>query len=135
MRSAAELLPRFGRGPQFVALVLVLGLVGAMAIEPTRQLLDQRDRISSMASELHKVQEGNAQLQAQIERLNNDDYMEQRARAQGFVRPGETTFVVMPPSKQAQAADKHDRKTKKVEVTPEEPPGFIESVAHFLFGF
>ena len=33
MRSAAELLPRFGRGPQVVALVLVLGLVGAMAIE------------------------------------------------------------------------------------------------------
>ena len=136
MRAAAEFrFPKLGRAPQIVAFVLVLGLVGAMAIEPTRQLLDQRTRISSMAGELREVQEGNVQLEAQIERLNNDDYIEQRARAQiGLVRPGETTYVVMPPSGQEQAAaqKKHE---KKVVAEPPPPPGFVESVVHFIFGF
>lgn len=132
--AAGFRLPKFGRAPQLVAFVLVLGLVGAMAIEPTRQLLDQRDRISTMAGELQRVQEGNAQLEAQIGRLNNDDYIEQRARAQiGLVRPGETTYVVMPPSDQEQVADKRKHK-KKLAAEPPPPPSFMESAIYFIFG-
>lgn len=134
MRIAADF-PKFGRGPQIVAVVLVLGLFGAMAIEPTRQLLDQRNRISAMAQELTKVQEGNAQLEAQIARLNNDDYIEQRAREQiGLVRPGETTYVVMPPSKQEKRAEQRRHKSR-TPVEPPAPPGFVESAIHFIFGF
>ena len=81
--------PKLGPAPQFIAFVLVLALLGAMAIEPTRQLLAQRDRISGMAAELRAAHAANARLEAQIARLNNDDYIEQRARAQiGLVRPG-----------------------------------------------
>ena len=136
MKAAADIrLPKLGRAPQIVAFILVLGLAGAMAIEPTRQLIDQRTRISSMAEELREVQEGNLQLEAQIARLNNDDYIEQRARAQiGLVRPGETTYVVMPPSDQEQTADKKERQ-KKVRVEPPPPPSFLESAVHFIFGF
>ena len=136
MKAAAEFrLPKLGRAPQIVAFILVLGLAGAMAIEPTRQLIDQRVRISSMAKELRDVQEGNLQLEAQIARLNNDDYIEQRAREQiGLVRPGETTFVVMPPSDQEQTADKKERRSK-VKVGPPPPPSFLESAVHFIFGF
>lgn len=136
MRASADLrLQKLGRAPQIVAFVLVLGLLGAMAIEPTRQLIDQRVRISSMAGELREVQEGNAQLEAQIARLNNDDYIEQRAREQiGLVRPGETTYVVMPPSDQEQAADRRKLK-KKVQAEPAPPPSFLDSVVHFIFGF
>jgi cell division protein FtsB len=127
--------PRLGKGPQIVAFILVLGLVGAMAIEPTRQLLDQRDRISGVASELENIQKGNLELAAQIERLNNDDYIEQRARAQiGLVRPGETTFVVMPPSEQETRAQRN-KKQAEVEPPPPPPPGFVESAIHFIFGF
>ncbi|MEA2451631.1 MAG: hypothetical protein QOG04_341 [Actinomycetota bacterium] len=134
MRIAADF-PKLGRGPQIVAALLILGIVGAMAIQPTRQLLDQRDRISSMASELQSVQQGNAELEAQIARLNNDDYIEQRARAQiGLVRPGETTYVVMPPSKQEKQAEARRHKTRVV-VEPPPPPGFLESAIHFIFGF
>ena len=136
MRASADLrLQKLGRAPQVVAVVLVLGLLGAMAIEPTRQLIDQRVRISAMAGELSEVQEGNAQLQAQIARLNNDDYIEQRAREQiGLVRPGETTYVVMPPSDQEQAAARKKHQ-KRVKAEPPPPPGFVESVVHFIFGF
>jgi cell division protein FtsB len=134
VRIAADF-PKFGRGPQIVAVILVLGLFGAMAIEPTRQLLDQRTRISTMAEELGKVQEGNAQLEAQIARLNNADYIEQRAREQmGLVRPGETTYVVMPPSNQEKRAEQRRHKAP-VKAEPPAPPGFVESAIHFIFGF
>lgn len=136
MSSAAEFrMPKLGRGPQIVAFMLVLGLVGAMAIQPTRQLLAQRDRISAVAAELEQAQVGNVQLEAQIERLNNDDYIEQRAREQnGLVRPGETTYVVMPPSNQEQQAAQR-RKKAKIVAEPAEPPGFVESAINFIFGF
>lgn len=136
MSSAAEFrMPKLGRGPQIVAFMLVLGLVSAMAIQPTRQLLAQRDRISAVATELEQAQVSNVQLEAQIERLNNDDYIEQRARAQiGLVRPGETTYVVMPPSNHEQQAAQR-RKKVKIVTAPVEPPGFLESAINFIFGF
>jgi cell division protein FtsB len=128
-------MPKLGRAPQIIAFLLVLGLLGAMAIEPTRQLLDQRDRISSVAGELGDVQKSNAELQAQIERLKDDDYLEQLARERiGLVRPGETTYVVMPPSDQEQrASEKHRKAQQKVEPPP--PPTFLDSVIDFVFGF
>jgi cell division protein FtsB len=89
-----------GYAPQIVAVLLVLGLAGAMAIQPTRQLLAQRQRIAQMTDQLQDTRAANARLAEYVERLKDPDYLEQRARAQlGLVRPGETSFVVMPPSK------------------------------------
>lgn len=124
-------LPRFRGVPQVVAFLLVLGLVGGMAIEPTRQLLAQRDRISGMAADLEQVQANNLELEQQIARLENDDYIEQRARDQiGLVRPGEITYVVMPPSKK-EAASKRDKR-RPVKIDPPAPPSFLEGLAHFI---
>lgn len=121
-------LPPLGRAPQIVVFFLVLALLGGMAIEPTRQLLAQRDRISGMAAELRAAQAANARLEAQIARLNNDDYIEQRARAQiGLVRPGETTYVVMPPSD-----GPAKRKPRVRKAPPPPPPSFMESLLHFI---
>jgi cell division protein FtsB len=118
-----------GRGPQVVAFVLVLGLVGAMGIQPTIRLLAQRDRISSAAAHLGAVQAGNLRLEQQIARLNDPDYLEQRARDQiGLVRPGETTYVVMPPSD----SDRSKRKRAARDLVPPPPPGFVDSLLHFL---
>jgi cell division protein FtsB len=122
-------MPRFGRAPQTVVVILVIGLVGAMAIEPTRQLLQQRDRISGMTGDLAEVQSSNTRLEDQIARLKNDDYIEQRAREQiGLVRPGETTYVVMPPSN----SDEPKRKQRAEKPAPPPPPGFFESVLDFV---
>ena len=122
-------MPRLGRSPQIVAFILVLGLVGAMGIQPTRRLLEQRDRISSSAADLRAMQVGNERLEEQIARLNDPDYLEQRAREQiGLVRPGETTYVVMPPSETEQA--KRKRAATKVEPPP--PPGFVDLLLHFI---
>jgi cell division protein FtsB len=123
-------LPRLGIGPQIVVGVLVVGLLAAMAIEPTRKLFEQRERISEMAGDLHEITRSNDRLNARIERLRNPDFLEQRAREQiGLIRPGEIAIVVMPPSKNARP------KTTRVEKEPPPPPpprGFMEGLLNFV---
>jgi cell division protein FtsB len=76
-RRRSRLRPRLGFAPQVVIIVLVLGLVGAMAIEPTRRLLDQRRRIEGMAGDLNRIENLNDKLAARIKRLQDPDYIEQ----------------------------------------------------------
>jgi cell division protein FtsB len=123
-------LPRLGVGPQIVAVLLVLGLFGAMAIEPTRQLMEQRERIAGMAQELGKVERSNRKLEARIRRLRDPDFIEQRAREQvGLVRPGEVTYVVMPPSRSRSG---RSRRARVEEPVPVWEPGFLDGLVQFI---
>jgi cell division protein FtsB len=120
-----------GIGPQVTVVVLVVVLAGAMAIQPTRQLLAQRTRISEMSEELRRIETANAQLEAHIARLNDPDYIETRARSElGLVRPGETTFVVMPPTRRA--ARRKERGRERAPATRPSPPGFVERLLDFI---
>lgn len=122
-------MPSLGMGPQIVALLLILGLLGAMAIEPTRQLIEQRERIDGMSEDLSQIQRSNRRLDARIGRLKDPDFLEQRARDIGLVRPGETAYVVMPPSRsrtKAQAAK------KPAPASVPEQPGFIHGFLDFV---
>jgi cell division protein FtsB len=111
--------------------LLVISLFGALLIEPTRQLLEQRARIAGMASDLEKIDRTNERLEDRIARLNDPDFLEQRARTQvGLVRPGETTFIVMPPSRAAGGRGK--KGPRKAPVAPPEPPGLIEGFLDFI---
>jgi cell division protein FtsB len=112
-----------------VALLLVLGLLGAMAIEPTRQLIEQRRRIAGMTADLEQVQRSNRRLDARIGRLRDPDFLEQRARDLGLVRPGETAYVVMPPSR---SKARSDRAAKPAPVTVPEEPNFISGFLSFV---
>ena len=121
---------RVGIAPRVAVIALLLGLVAAMAVEPTRQLFEQRRRVDDMRGELRAVTVANRRLEARIERLNDPDYIEQRAREQaGLVRPGETTFVVMPPSR-AELRAERDRRER-----PEPQPAAPEPEAGLLDGF
>ena len=123
-------MPKLGIAPQIVVLLLVLGLVGAMAIQPTRQLLDQRARMRAASRDLAQVNESNRRLQNRIERLKDPDYVDQLARAQsGLVKPGEIPYVVMPPSRSA--ADRR-RKAPAPAAPAPESPSFVESLLHFI---
>jgi cell division protein FtsB len=122
-------LPSLGVGPQVVALLLVLGLLGAMAIEPTRQLIEQRRRIAGMTSDLEQIQRSNRRLDARIGRLRNPDFLEQRARDLGLVRPGETAYVVMPPSRSKARAE---RAEKPAPAPVRKEPGFISGFLSFI---
>ena len=117
--------------PQIAVVVLVVGLAGAMAIEPTRQLLEQRTRIADMSKELRLIEKANDRLEKRVIRLNDRDYLEQQAREQsGLVNPGETSVIVMPP------ADPESSKEKKgpapTEAPPAEDSGLLDSMMNFL---
>jgi cell division protein FtsB len=120
-----------GIGGQLIALVLVLGLVSAMAIQPTRQLLAQQHRIKATAQELHKTERANHRLGEQIARLRNPDFIEEQARAQiGLVRPGETAYLVMPkPHQHHRHAHRARRRARKA--APDEDGG-IRGFLNFL---
>lgn len=122
-------LPSFGIGPQIVALLLILGLLGAMAIEPTRQLIEQRERIDGMSDDLAQIERSNRRLDARIGRLKDPDFLEQRARDIGLVRPGETAYVVMPPSRSRAKADAA-KKPARPAATPQ--PSFIHGFLDFV---
>ena len=125
---APRLRPRLGAGPQIVIVVLIVGLFGALAIEPTRQLLEQRERLAGMSSDLRNVEQSNEKLGARIDRLKDPDFLEQRARSLGLVRQGETTYIVMPPSD-----SRNDRKRKaERRPDPPPPPTVIESFLQFI---
>ncbi len=126
---AGRLRPRLGIGPQVVIVVLVVGLFGALAVEPTRQLLEQRERLAAMTSDLEQVERSNENLEARIERLKDPDFLEQRARALGLVREGETTYIVMPPSKSRRKAQRRNE-ARSPEPPPE--PGLVESFLQFV---
>jgi cell division protein FtsB len=124
-------LPDLGQGAQIIAFLLVVGLLVAMAIQPTRQLLQQRQRVSTMNQDLKHVSGVNTRLADRIERLQDPDYIEQRAREQiGLVRPGEKTYIVLPPGdaakKKKPAAHKHVHKEEPA------PEGGLQSFLHFL---
>jgi cell division protein FtsB len=123
--------PRLGRGPQVAIVLLMVGLLGAMAVEPTRQLLLQKQRITSMAGNLAEIEATNAKLRARIERLQDPDYIEQQARATaGLVKPGETSYKVLPPSESTQERRAEKRQTRQAPPPPE--PGMIERFLDFV---
>jgi cell division protein FtsB len=125
---------RLGVAPQMIGVLLIVGLAGAMAIQPTRQLLAQRERIESMNSDLQSLQNSNSRLRTRIDKLNDPDFIEQQARAQiGLARPGETAFVVMPPSARARER-KQELRAAKAPPPPPEEPGFLDSLLHFITG-
>lgn len=121
--------------PRIVVAVLILGVIGAMAIEPTRQLIEQRRRISAMTSDVQKIETMNDALQTRIDRLNDPDFIEQRAREQvGLILPGETPYVVMPPSRKLQKrqAERERSAAEREQALVDDEPGPIEGFLSFL---
>ena len=135
MRPVAVALRRprlnLGVGPQVVVVALVVALTGAMAIQPTRQLVEQRDRIEQMARDLRRLRHSNTALAASADRLRDPDYLEQQARAQlGLVRPGETTYVVMPPRRGHGGSDRGNPPRRAGAAAPR--PGYLERLFEFI---
>jgi cell division protein FtsB len=114
------------------ALILALGLAGAMAIQPTRQLFAQRDRISEMSNDLSSVSKSNRALNRRIDRLNDPDYLEQIARDNGFARPGETVYNVVPPSRKEIKQKERRNARKHQPAAPEPESSFMERFMNFV---
>jgi cell division protein FtsB len=125
-------LSRLGFAPQAVLLLLVLVLVGAMAIQPTRQLLAQHQRVAGVASDLARLQRSNERLKERIAKLRDPTYIEQLARGQiGLVQPGEIPYAVLPPANGGgKHAGRHGTRPRGHRAQP--APGFVQRVLNFI---
>lgn len=56
------------------------------------------DRIGQLQNEIRALEEKNSQLKAGISQTEQEIYWEERAREQGYKKPGEEQVVVLPPA-------------------------------------
>ncbi|HET7235437.1 MAG TPA: septum formation initiator family protein [Actinomycetota bacterium] len=85
-------LPRLtGRAAALVVVVVFLAL---MAVVPARQFLAQRGRIAELERRTAELEQSNADLRSEVERLHDPAELERLAReCLGMVAPGEVAFV------------------------------------------
>jgi cell division protein FtsB len=93
--AAAQVGPRSLLTSRAVALgVLLLMIVGSSAI-PVKQLLEQRDRIAQLQSELAANKATVARLTSEVERWNDPAYVKAQVRTHlHWVMPGEIGFFI-----------------------------------------
>jgi cell division protein FtsB len=97
-------------------LFLLLGAAFLTQVVPYRQILDSRRQVATAQERLADLQKQNAALQADAEALNTDEEVEKLAREKlGYVRPGETAYVVLDPP----GADDEAPAADEVEAQPE----------------
>ncbi|MGH8947588.1 MAG: FtsB family cell division protein [Acidimicrobiia bacterium] len=89
-------------------LFLLLGAAFITQVVPYRQIIDSQRQVTAAQERLAILEEDNAALQADAAALNTDEEIEKLAREKlGYVRPGETAYVVLDPpgSNQAPGAE------------------------------
>ena len=94
----------FKKGPHirvsFVAMLGVLALVGAFVVPPLFNLFDQMEQARSLHRQLEEAKAQNVELRRQVQRWSDPAYMASQARQRlGYVKKGETQFVVVDPGK------------------------------------
>jgi len=117
-------------GPALAALLfLLMGAAFLTQVVPYRQIIDSRNEVESARSRLAQLEQENAALGADVEALRTDAEVEKLAREKlGYVRPGETAYVVLDPPG-----------TPDEEQAPAAPPApvdrtWVEAVWEFLTG-
>ncbi len=82
---------------------LALGFVGAFVAAvvllsgPMQSWMQSRERVELLEAQAAALEEANTELERQKADLNDPAQLELRAREDGFVRPGEVPYVVVPP--------------------------------------
>ena len=90
-------------------LFLLLGAAFLTQVVPYRQIIDSQRQVTDAQVRLGQLEEENAALQADVEALNTDAEIEKLAREKlGYVRPGETAYVVLDPPGSGVPAEETD---------------------------
>lgn len=79
-------------------LFLLLGAAFITQVVPYRQIIESQRQVTAAQERLTALETENEALQADVAALNSDEEVERLAREKlGYVRPGETAFVVLDP--------------------------------------
>jgi cell division protein FtsB len=111
-------------------LILVLGAAFVTQVLPYRQILDSQRQLNSARAHLASLESENALLMSDVAALQTDAEIEKLAREKlGYVRPGETAYVVLdPPEEETAPLPQTDGV-----VLPEEST-WVDTVWDFLTG-
>ena len=103
-------------------LALVVGALAVTGIAPAQQVYQQRRLIEEEEAKLAALTGKNAALESRLARSQDPAYMEKLAREQlGLVRPGETSYVIIPGPAIPAPPD-----------PPAEPGGWWESISSWF---
>lgn len=86
-----------GDKPLAVAFLAVFVAAVVLLSGPMQSYLASRDRVELLEAQRDALAEANAALEQQRDDLNDPAQLELRAREDGFIRPGEVPYVVVPP--------------------------------------
>jgi cell division protein FtsB len=79
-------------------LFLLIGAAFLTQVVPYRQIIDAQRQVSTATQRLASLESENESLQSDLDALNTDEEIEKLAREKlGYVRPGETAYVVLDP--------------------------------------
>lgn len=79
-------------------LIILMGAAFLTQVVPYRQIIDTQRQVAAARANLADLEAENADLQADVQALQTDAEIERLAREKlGYVRPGETAYVVLDP--------------------------------------
>lgn len=110
-------------------LILLTGAVFLTQVVPYRQIVDSQRQVAEARAELASLEAENAEMAADVEALQTDSEIERLAREKlGYVRPGETAYVVLDPPGASEEAEPVEPAPVPVEKT------WVDKVWEFLTG-
>lgn len=90
--------PGSTRIARLLTLAAVALAVFLVVFSPLRSWMDQQQQARSLAAQIAQVKAQNAELEAEIKRYQDPEYISRQARERlGYVKPGEITYVVVDP--------------------------------------
>lgn len=97
-RPPAAEAPGSTRIARLLTLAAVALAVFLVVFSPLRSWMDQQQQARSLAAQIAQVKAQNAELEAEIKRYQDPEYISRQARERlGYVKPGEITYVVVDP--------------------------------------
>lgn len=97
-RTPAAEAPGSTRIARLLTLAAVALAVFLVVFSPLRSWMEQQQQARSLAAQIAQVKAQNAELEAEIKRYQDPEYISRQARERlGYVKPGEITYVVVDP--------------------------------------
>lgn len=110
-------------------LILLTGAVFLTQVVPYRQIIDSQRQVAEARAQLAALETENTELAADVEALHTDSEIERLAREKlGYVRPGETAYVVLDPPGATDDSEPAPAPPEPVEET------WVDKVWDFLTG-
>lgn len=123
-----SLLPRPGAAIGTI-LILLMGAAFVTQVVPYNQIVESHRQVNEARAELAELRTENAELQADVEALHTDSEIERLAREKlGYVRPGETAYVVLDPPGSVDDTETAEPAPEPVEKT------WVDKIWEFLTG-